>query len=78
MNCYSTTDGVPDNIYARLNVHVNDSSDFDDALNTFLLSVAHDVLDRGGTHRELYPLRLPIISYLRRASPSSTDCVSDL
>ena len=51
MNCYRTTDGR--DAYARLNVHVDDRSDVHDALNTFLLSVADDVLERGGTHREL-------------------------
>jgi hypothetical protein len=53
MHCYRITDGVPDNAYARLNVHVDAHSHVHDALNTFLLNVANDVLERGGTHREV-------------------------
>jgi hypothetical protein len=53
MNCYRTTDGVPDDAYTRLNVHVDDRSDIHHTLNSFLLSVANDELERGGTHSEL-------------------------
>jgi hypothetical protein len=53
INSYRTTDCVPDNAYARLNMHVHDCSDVHEAHNTFLFSVVNDVLERGGTHREL-------------------------
>ena len=67
MHCYRT-DGVQGHAYARLNVHVHDRSDVRDALNTFLLCVADDVLEREGTNRALaftltnYLLSIPKIT----------------
>lgn len=54
LRCYMTDDvrGVPyrsryKHAYARLNVHVDETSEVHDALNAFLLSVADDVMARG-------------------------------
>jgi hypothetical protein len=46
MQCYRNTNGFPCKAYAPLNVHVDDRSEVHDALDTFLLRVANDVLER--------------------------------